>query len=368
VFRSSEQRLLGGVCAGLAPVRGLGAGWLRLAFVLAALCAGLGVIVYVACWLIIPSDDAENERSSPSGLVIVAWATGGAVLLAVLALLSAVATVFGLGWAVLAAAAVAVVAPLLPSVPLRPAWTLPLVAALTLPSVAVALSPVRLALQAGSSVVEPASARQLTTSTYRSGFGTLLVDLRHTQLPSQGTVALRIDAGIRRTIVALPEDRCVRVTVRYHVHPFARQLASLLSGTPAAANYAVVLFGGWHGSYAPAGTSGLVVAPARKTGPPAPTLRIDFVSQGGSLYVRDYPNALSPDTAPNWPGFPVTPEPYPNLHGEPARVARQMVRDWRHRRQIEQASARAVNPLLPGPCNPQSEPVVHAARDAGARR
>jgi phage shock protein PspC (stress-responsive transcriptional regulator) len=355
VFRSSEQRWLGGVCAGLAPVRGAGPGWIRLAFVLAALCAGLGVVVYLACWLIIPSDDSANGRSGPSGLVILAWATGGVVLLGLLALLSAIATVFGLGWVVFVVAAAVVASQVVPRLPLRPLWTLPIVAALTLPSVAVALSPVRLAVQSGTSVVAPASAGQLERSTYRTGFGTLLVDLRHTRMPASGGMTVRIDAGVRRTIVALPDSRCVRVAVHYTIHPFARQLASLLTGTAATADYGVVLFGGWHGGIAPSGTSGFVVAPARKTGP---YLTIDFSSQGGSLYVRDYPDYVSPQLSPNWPGFWVTPEPRPNLRGEPPRAKALMLRNWRARLLVEKAQVRSVNSLIPGPCNPPATPAA----------
>jgi phage shock protein PspC (stress-responsive transcriptional regulator) len=347
VFRATEHRRIAGVCAGLAPVFGVRVGWLRFAFLLAALCGGLGIVVYFASWLIIPADEDAAGQGGPGGLVILAWATGGVLLLALLALASAVATVFGLGWAVLTVAAAVLAAPAVARLALRPLWVLPAVAALTLPSVAVALSPVRLAVQSGASVERPATSRQLARGTYTSGFGTLLVDLRGTHLPASGTIPLRIDAGIKRTIVALPPNRCVRVVVHYDVHPFARQLASLLSGTPAATDYGLFLFGAWHGSFDASRTTGTVRAPATL---PGPTLSIDFTSQGGSLYVRNYPDGFSPQVQPNWPGFHVTVEPRPNLRGEPQAVRRQMLRDWRARRLREQASADAVNPLIPGPC------------------
>ena len=368
MFRSSEGRWLGGVCAGLAPVRGAGPGWIRIAFVLAAVCAGLGIVVYLASWLIIPIDDAANGRSGPSRLVIVAWAGGCVVLLALLGLLSAIATVFGLGWAVFVVAAAVVASQLVPRLPIRPLWTLPIVAALTLPSVAVALSPVRLALQSGTSVLTPATVARLEGSTYRTGFGTLLVDLRHTRMPSSGSMTLRIDAGVRRTIVALPHNRCVRVSVRFAIHPFARQLASLLTGTATAADYGVILFGGWHGGFAPSGTSGFVAAPAREAAPPGPSLKIDFNSQGGSLYVRDYPDDVAPQTNPNWPGFWVKPEARPNLRGEPRRAQVAMLRNWRARLHRDEASARAVNSLIPGPCNPPRAPAGGATTGSGAQR
>src|ERR1700685_3655747 len=52
--RATSGRWLGGVCAGPAPIRGLGVGWLRFGFVLLALLGGLGIAFYLACWLIIP--------------------------------------------------------------------------------------------------------------------------------------------------------------------------------------------------------------------------------------------------------------------------------------------------------------------------
>jgi phage shock protein PspC (stress-responsive transcriptional regulator) len=350
VSRATDHRRVAGVCAGLAPVFGVRVGRLRFAFLLGALCGGLGIVVYLASWLIMPAHEDAAGQGGPSGLVIVAWATGGVLLLALLALASAVATVFGLGWAVLTVAAAVLAAPAIARLRLRQLWVLPAVAALTLPSVAIALSPVRLAVQSGASVDRPATSRQFARATYTSGFGTLLVDLRDTRLPASGTIPLRIDAGIKRTIVALPPNRCVRVVVHYDVHPFARQLASLLSGTPAAADYGLFLFGAWHGSFDGSATTGTVRAPGALAGP---TLSIDFTSQGGSLYVRNYPDDVSPQAQPYWPGFHVTVEPRPNLRGEPLAARREMLRDWRARRLTEQASADAINPLIPGPCSVQ---------------
>ncbi len=349
VYRRTDRRRLGGVCAGFGAAGRLGAGWIRLGFVLGALCGGLGIAIYVACWLIMPPSEAAEEQQGPGALVVLAWTSAAVLVLVVLGALSAAATVFGLGWLALVAAAATLAASLMPRFRLGQASALLAVAALTLPAVAVALSPVRLAIQSGSTTVTPASAQAMRTVTYRSGFGTLLIDLRHAKLPASGTIPLRIEAGVRRTIVALPADRCVRVQVRYQVHPFARQLASLLTGRRAAADYGVVLFGGFYPSFASAGRDRAVSSPARLAGP---TLQIDFSSQGGELYVRDYPAAISPDAAPNWPGYKVSPEPRPDLSGEPKRAIQEMLRAWHRRLRVERASERAVNPLIPGPCEP----------------
>ena len=55
--RSSTDRMLGGVCGGLGRATGL-PGWaFRLAFVLATVFFGVGVVVYVAAWAVVPSDE-----------------------------------------------------------------------------------------------------------------------------------------------------------------------------------------------------------------------------------------------------------------------------------------------------------------------
>ena len=59
--RARDGRWLAGVCAGVARHRGLPVGSLRAAFAIGALLGGLGVLVYVACWLD-PSRRRERRR------------------------------------------------------------------------------------------------------------------------------------------------------------------------------------------------------------------------------------------------------------------------------------------------------------------
>lgn len=347
VERVRAGKRLGGVCAGLPEIWGLGTNGLRLAFVVAALCGGIGVVVYLACWLVIPLADTAPEAEGASGAVLLAWGMGGLVVVALLAAIGALATVFGLGWVVIVLAALLLAATLSGHKRLPSLVGLLGVAALTLPAVAVALSPIRLAVQSGASMAAPKSAKALTKITYRSGLGTLLIDLRHTELPTSGTVPLKIDAGLRRTIVALPTDTCVHVRVNYNVHTFTSQLATLISGrsTPPFAD--VVLFGRLYGGNVQTHPQGVATSQGTKRGP---TLDINFSSQGSGLFVRDYPNNVDPDTKPNWPGFVVHLEPPPNLRYEPRAARKQIVRDWHRRRRAQRASQRLINKLLPGPC------------------
>lgn len=339
--RGGEGRWLGGVCTGLAAVSRSRVGWIRLAFVVGALIGGLGIALYLACWLIIPAEDESAERSAPAGAVMLAQACAACAGLAILAGIGAVATVFGFGWVVIAIAAAILLAVLAGRPGLGPAWALLPVAALTVPALAVAAGGVRLTTQVQAASVAPQTAAAIEHHVYRSGLNTMLVDLRLTTLPAAGMVPLRIDAGVRRTIVALPAYRCVRVVVHYHVHPFAARLSGLLSGHPWLFSDAVV-FGRLYTR-----SSGTIMPPATQ---PGPTLDIDFTSQGGSLYVRNYPDNVNPVIRPDWPGFQVHLEPRPDVRGTPRKAAKRLIRNWRTRRAAEEANAGLVNALMPGPC------------------
>jgi phage shock protein PspC (stress-responsive transcriptional regulator) len=72
--RARQGRWLAGVCAGVARHRDLPVGSLRAAFGIAALFGGLGVLVYVACWLIIPAVGDADVGEGPRGIVVLAQA------------------------------------------------------------------------------------------------------------------------------------------------------------------------------------------------------------------------------------------------------------------------------------------------------
>jgi phage shock protein PspC (stress-responsive transcriptional regulator) len=331
------------VCVGLARVTRVSAGWIRAAFVLGALAGGLGIALYLACWLIIPVQGEGDESTVASGVVVLAQACAVAVGLAVLAGLAAVATVFGLGWVVVGVAAAVLVGVLLGQPRRGPAWALLPVAALTLPALGVAADGLRLTTHVHPVTVAPVGVQALGHDVYHSGLNTMLVDLRHTTLPVTGTVPLRIDAGLRRTIVALPSERCVRVVVHYDVDPLAVRLTALLAGHAMVFSDAVIfgqLYDHTHGSVTP---------PASE---PGPVLDIDFSSQGGSLYVRDYPDAVDPTMEPDWPGYRVHLEPRPDIRGTPKKAAEGLIRHWKARLAAQESNAQTVNSLMRGPCDP----------------
>ena len=343
--RAEHGRWLGGVCAGLAQNRALPVGRLRAAFAVAALAGGLGILVYLACWLIIPAEDEGEDPDATTGargIVVLALACAACLGLATLGALGALATVFGYGWVVVALAA-AVLAGALWSWPrVGPGWALLPVAALVLPSAALAAGGVRIEPQSGPITVSPRALTNAPSDSYRSGLGPMLIDLRRTAIPA-GNVPLSIDAGVRRTIVALPHDRCVNVDVRYDIVPFAARVASILSDRERGLFSEVILFGDW--SFGRSGVVGNAAAGGNDT-----TLTIDFSSAGGSLYVRDYPDNVDPASMPDWPGYPVYPEPRPDVTGTPKAAARRLISNWRARHREQLRSKRRIEALRPGPC------------------
>jgi phage shock protein C len=59
MHRSRTDRMLGGVCGGLAESLGVDAALLRIGLIaLTLLGAGIGVVLYVAAWILVPEADA----------------------------------------------------------------------------------------------------------------------------------------------------------------------------------------------------------------------------------------------------------------------------------------------------------------------
>jgi hypothetical protein len=223
---------------------------------------------------------------------------------------------------------------------LGPSWALLPVAALALPSLAVAAAGVRVEPQTGDQVFAPATAGDVAT-TYRSGLGQTLIDLRRTALPRNGELRIRVEGGVRRTIVALPHDRCVPVSVEYDVRSFAARAAIVLLGRPSTLDDEVVLFG----NTATGRTGGI-----GDGGGSTPRLHIDFTSAGGGLYVRDYPDDIDPRIEPSWPMDPGLIASAPAKGGKTSKAWKATLASWRRRHAANVAARKRYREDLAGPC------------------
>jgi phage shock protein PspC (stress-responsive transcriptional regulator) len=367
--RPRRGRMLGGVCAGLADRWGVPRARVRGAVALAALLFGLGVLVYAACWLILPAEGEEGAPAGQRGVVVLAQACGALLGVATLALAGAVGAAFGLGWVVFAAAAAVLLGTAVSWPRVGAAWMLTIVGALALPAAGMTLGGLRLDRSTATVVLSPRTFAELPSGPLRSGLGLLQLDLRRTAWPAHGTIRLRIDAGVRRTLIALPHDRCVHVDVHRRTLPFAVRAASVALGAGAISTPDAFVFGQPAGTPRPGGAR------------PGPTLHIDFGSAGGKLFVRDYPDGVDPAWNPDWPGYAVILEPRPGTTGLPKAEAKRMVGAWKRRHAAQKRSLTAVDRLMPGPCAAPAKPpkqhpakqskkhsARHAAKHPGKRR
>jgi phage shock protein PspC (stress-responsive transcriptional regulator) len=65
LYRSTKDRMLGGVCGGLADYMKLDATLVRLLFVVALLFGSLGFWAYVVMWIIVPEEPAAVPPTPP---------------------------------------------------------------------------------------------------------------------------------------------------------------------------------------------------------------------------------------------------------------------------------------------------------------
>ncbi len=60
LYRSSNNRIIAGVCGGLANYFGMAPGLMRFLFILFLLFGGSGFFIYIIMWLIVPLDYANR--------------------------------------------------------------------------------------------------------------------------------------------------------------------------------------------------------------------------------------------------------------------------------------------------------------------
>ena len=58
LVRSTADRMVAGVCAGLAEYFGIDPVLMRLLFVVLALAGGPGILIYILLWIIMPEEGA----------------------------------------------------------------------------------------------------------------------------------------------------------------------------------------------------------------------------------------------------------------------------------------------------------------------
>ena len=67
LYRDPENRVAGGVCSGLGAYFSIDPVWFRLAFVVAVLIGGSGVLLYLILWIVLPPARTVSERLEMRG-------------------------------------------------------------------------------------------------------------------------------------------------------------------------------------------------------------------------------------------------------------------------------------------------------------
>jgi len=67
LFRDPDNRLVAGVCSGIANYFDINAVWIRLAFALIFLAGGAGIIIYIILWIVIPKAMTRADRMAMKG-------------------------------------------------------------------------------------------------------------------------------------------------------------------------------------------------------------------------------------------------------------------------------------------------------------
>jgi phage shock protein C len=74
LYRSRKDRVIAGVCGGVAEYFKIDPVWVRIVWVLAIFAKGLGLVAYVLCWLLIP----EREWTPAEAVAVEEGASEGA--------------------------------------------------------------------------------------------------------------------------------------------------------------------------------------------------------------------------------------------------------------------------------------------------
>ena len=282
----------------------------------------------------------RHEPRASAGIVLLAQACGALLGLATLAVAGAAATVFGFGWVVVALAAAVLVGTLAGWARLGPAWALLPIGALVLPSVAMAVGGLRVEPSSTSVVLTPRTLAELPRDRLTSGLGLLTLDLRRTALPESGRIPLRIEAGVRRTLIALPHDRCVHVTVNQRDEPGGAGRRPLAGGRARTPGSRPQIFGEWQPpEYA---------TPRRRPGRSSRSTSPRWAASSSCATIR---TTSTRPTSPTGPGYQVFVEERPDTTGPAAQGGRRgWLRDWRERVKAQERDKRRIDKLMGGPC------------------
>ncbi len=66
LYRSTKEKMIGGVCGGLAEYFDIDPVLIRILFVVATFVGGSGILAYIICWIIIPEEPRVVQPAAPA--------------------------------------------------------------------------------------------------------------------------------------------------------------------------------------------------------------------------------------------------------------------------------------------------------------
>ncbi|MEZ5075272.1 MAG: PspC domain-containing protein [Solirubrobacterales bacterium] len=215
-LRSHDDRIIAGVCGGLGRYFDIDPLIIRIAFAVAMLFGGLGVLAYLAVALFAPADDGTGRpveggrgREIVQILLIVAIAIAAIVGFAVLAAGATVATGLGFGLPVAIIVVIIGIALAVTSFRGGARWLLVPALALSIGVGVAAAADLDLEGGIGDREHRPVSAKAIPDDGYELGIGRMAVDLRGMSWPRRQVLALTARVGAGQLVVAVPSDVCV---------------------------------------------------------------------------------------------------------------------------------------------------------------
>lgn len=62
IYLNQREKVIGGVCAGIADYFDIDVAWVRLAFVLSIFAEGFGILAYIVAWIVFPKDERSRAQ------------------------------------------------------------------------------------------------------------------------------------------------------------------------------------------------------------------------------------------------------------------------------------------------------------------
>jgi len=72
LYRSKENKVIAGVCGGIGEYFNVDPIWIRLVMVLLALADGVGVVLYILAWILVPENPNQKETKQTKAEEVVA--------------------------------------------------------------------------------------------------------------------------------------------------------------------------------------------------------------------------------------------------------------------------------------------------------